>query len=208
MVDEEGAEINVHQTKVLKAGDPRRDTTTIKKAMEKGLSCLRDQNTFTQIREADPPYLIILPSVPVYVLKNVGTAKENPKFRLTVRGHRDQDKAFLVHDSPNLKHPSLRMITSVSVTLGWSPWHRDDDQSSFQCDELTRMIEITPSPEMKLLPNTLLLLNHYLYGISDSGDGWYRKLRQAITRKLLMNQLIGDPSEYIKRENNVTIGMV
>lgn len=67
-------------------------------------------------------------------------------------------------------------------------WSDDAKQAYIQCDQEGRYIVLIPPKEIKLPNNVLLRLLKMLYGLSESGDAWNRKLKAAILQVLKMIQ--------------------
>lgn len=128
-----------------------------------------------------------------------GTLEELYKARMTAGVPRDRFKILMMHDSPNLKHNSVRTISSVASNKSLNMWSKDADQAFSQSDEMTRYIVLIPYPEFNLPPGTLLRIKRFLYVLSESGDAWHRKLNKAIQKSLGMNTLTGDQALYYQK---------
>lgn len=157
-------------------------------------------------RENIPHNAVILPSKFVYAIKNVGTAEEEYKARYAAGGHRDKMKEFMSHYATNLKHRSVRVISSTSANEKLKVWSDDAKQAYIQCDQEGRYIVLILQPEMNLPKHVLLKLLKMLYGLSESGDSWNRKLKAAFTQVLKIIAMTGNQALYVhyQKEQDVT----
>ena len=74
---------------------------------------------------------------------------------------------------------------------------------------MKRPVVSKPAPEFNLPMGTYLLVLKYLYGLADSGDAWYHKLRSILLKILNMVNITGDLSCYmLKDENDILLGIV
>lgn len=62
---------------------------------------------------------------------------------------------------------------------------------------MDRYIALIPPKEFNLPKHVLLRLLEYLYGLSETGDAWNQKLKEALIRILKMTPLTGDPESYM-----------
>lgn len=190
-------ESEVYMTEVLKDSDPRTKNKKAQAGVKKELDDLFEQGMVKLVKAEDiPKDAIILPNRTVYAIKNSGTLEELYKARITAGGHMDDMKELMIHSSVNLKHGSVRMITSTAANKRWKLWSKDADQAFAQCDEMMRTVVLMPAPEFKLPPRTLLRILKFLYGLSESGDAWHQKLKNKIIRKLKMRMITGDQALF------------
>ena len=144
----------------------------------------------------------------VLVIKNKGTNEEIYKARFVVQGHRDREKHFLVHDSPNLRQSSTRLLVAIAAIFGFRRWIHDVRQAYLQPSEkLMRKVYLNPSKEFELSEGELLELLKPLYGLSDSGDYWHRTITRHLTKDMEMNTTVGELSLFIKHVDKKLIGM-
>lgn len=143
----------------------------------------------------------MLPSKMVYAIKNSGTTEERYKARLTAGGHRDREKALLIHNSQNIRHASVRLLISVGATQGWRIWSKDADQAYTQCEDMSRVVVLVPAPEFGLPPGVFLRVRKFLYGLAESGDAWHQKLKKEITVTMKMRSSTSDQALYYKSTN-------
>ena len=102
----------------------------MKDAIQKEIEGLLKRGTFKiVVREEIPRNLNILDGRFILVIKNPNTREEIYKARFVVQGHRDRDKAFLVHASPNLRQESVRPLFAIASIMGFSVWNQDTSQA-------------------------------------------------------------------------------
>lgn len=140
---------------------------------------------------------IVLPSRFVYAIKNAQTLEELYKARQTAGGHCDFMKIMMIHDFSNVRHASVRLVSSTAANLGWIIWTTDAIKGYIQGKYMTRFIVLIPPPELELPPDIVLKVCNFLYGISEAGDAWHQKLRGEISAKLNMGSSIGDQVLYM-----------
>ena len=202
-------EYAVYITEIIEKGDPRYGNTKMKDAIRKEIEGLLERGTFKiVVREEIPNNPNILGGRFVLAVKNPSTKEEVYKARFVVQGHRDRDKAILVHASPNLRQESVRLLFAIASIMGFSVWTQDISQAYLQgSTELMREIFIEPSREFQLSPNQLFKLMKPLYGLSDSGDRWHYTLRKHFIEDLSMKPTTGDLSLYVKHISGQLSGL-
>lgn len=72
-----------------------------------------------------------------------------------------------------------------------------EKQAYKQCDQMSRYFTLIPPKELNYEEGVLLNILKYLYGLSESGDAWHKKLKEALTRVMKMIILTGDSAMYI-----------
>lgn len=75
-------------------------------------------------------------------------------------------------------------------------WSDDTKQAYSQCDEMNRYIALIPPKELNFPKGILLRILKYLYGLSESGDAWNQKLKEALSGVLKMIPMTGDTALY------------
>lgn len=103
----------------------------------------------------------------------------------------------MIHVATNLKHSSVRLISSTSANKKLKVWSDDAKQVYIQCEQEVRYTVLILPPQMNFSKHALLKLLKILYGLSKSGDAWNRKLKSAITQVLIMIGMTGDQALYV-----------
>lgn len=161
----------VHLTEVLKNGDPRTKNSRAAAAVQRELEGLFEQGVFEEVRADQlPPDAVISPSRMVYVIRNIGTLEELYKATLTVGEHLDWLKKMMIQYIANIRHGSVRTITSAAATKKWIIWFRDAVQAYIKADAMYRYIALKTAPEFNMPPSVLWRVTKYLYGLYESGD--------------------------------------
>jgi Reverse transcriptase (RNA-dependent DNA polymerase) len=83
-------------------------------------------------------------------IKNTRTESETFKARYIVRGYRDKEKGFLVHNSSTIRQNYVRLIFSTAAIFGFRIWSQDVRQAYLQSSEtLRRKVYLKPSNEFQ-----------------------------------------------------------
>ena len=151
--------------------------------------------TLTEEITDEPPN--ILPCRFVLAIKhNDGT--EIFKARFVIGGHKDREKAAMVHQSYNLKQSSVKILLALATILGFDVWDLDVKQAYLQSgSKLQRKVFIKPDI-MELDHNELIQIMKPLYGLSESGDYWCETNSKFHIHELLMQQTTGDFALFFK----------
>lgn len=78
-------------------------------------------------------------------------------------GHRDNEKATLIHNSPTLLHRYVRLVLSVVSIMGFKVWTQDVAQAYIQSQNLTRNVYVKPHQIFELDDIKILKLLKTLY---------------------------------------------
>lgn len=109
---------------------------------------------------------------------------------------------MLIHNSPTLRHRSIRLLLSVVGVRKYKVWSQDVSQAYIQSEGLARDVYVKPHPIFQLQPLTLLKLQKPLYGLTDAGDYWSDIFSAHLSGKgeedLGMESTTGDLSLYVK----------
>lgn len=62
-------------------------------------------------------------------IRNAGTSEQTYKAGFVVQGHRDKEKDSIIHNSPTLRHKSVRMVLSIAGLRGFNIWTLDVSQA-------------------------------------------------------------------------------
>ena len=126
-----------------------------------------------------------------------------------MHGHRDKEKAQLVHNATTLRQSSTRVITALAAIMGFRIWSHDISQAYLQsAGTLLREVYLKPSKEFELSANQLLKLLKPLYGLADSGDYWNFTFANHIKNDLHMSNTAGDLSLFFKFANGKLSGLM
>lgn len=132
--------------------------------------------------------------------------KKQPVFkaRFVVQGHRDREKAALVHESTNMRQPSIKVLTAIAAIFGFHLWSTDLSQAYLQSGmKLLQDVYITK--EFRLSPQILLKLLRPLYGLPDAGDYCHATFKRHMKLDLGMKKTFGCLALFLKHVNNQLI---
>lgn len=197
-------------TETLPLNDPRSSLKQFSDAKRRELNGLMKRETWKVVPKSSvAPDANVLSSRFVLSIKDRNLPTEEYKARLVAQGHRDKDKAYLVHDSTNLRQSSIRTISSLSSIKDFQVWSHDVSQAYLQSSELLlRKVYLIPPPELNLPDDQLLLLIKPLYGLPDSGDYWSRTMVHHQEEDLGMKSTCADPALYFKhKDKGILIGI-
>ena len=201
---------DVFLTEVLSPNDPRASSARMSEAKKAEIKGLLERGTFKVIlREEVPPNANVLPGRFVLSIKSTEDGQERFKARYVIGGHRDRQKAFMVHTSQTLQPASVRLMLSFACIFGFEVWTSDVRQAYLQSAEpLSRAIYIgKPSTEFSLDPKQCLQLLTPLYGLCESGDLWHATLDKHHRQDLGMTPLDTDPALYYLVMDNSLAGL-
>lgn len=207
-------EFDTNITKPLNASDPKAASPEFRKAMTDEVDGLKKRGTWKVTFKRD------LPSDPnilggrfVLTLKNVGTGNELAKARYVAQGHRDTEKTTMVHNITTLRQSSTRIIVSVAAVKKFRIFSHDVRQAYFQSSEkLTREVYLQPKERdmehFGITQDQILKLRRPIYGMKDAGDYWGVTVDAHARKDLQLEPLRGDPSLYIKRNEEDVDGLM
>ena len=140
---------NIHLTQDIPSRDSRASSNAAIEAKRKEIAGLISRNTWKIVCETDLPRdANVLGGRFILTLKEAGTEKEFYKARYVVQGHRDKEKAFLVHNSTTLQQQSTKLILSLAAVFGFRIWNQDVTQAYTQSAlKLMRTIFLRPPRE-------------------------------------------------------------
>lgn len=129
--------------------------------------------------------------------------------QFVVQGHADREKEMLLNNENIVCHNSVRILVTNASVHEYRIWTQDFSKSYLQGNELlSRKVYINPPAELELGPRILLRLLKSLYGLSDSGDYWYKIFSKHLREDLERNPTTGDISYFSRRENWGVMGLV
>ena len=146
--------------------------------MDKEIEKFRKYDVYEEVQ--DNPYTYKIPSQ--WVISSKDEKKEGEetyKARLVCLGNLDKKYNLKATDSPTISRESLRMILSTIANLGWRLKSCDVSSAFLQGCELTRTVFMLPPKEFKK-EGIIWRLKKPVYGLSDSGRLWYKKLREKL----------------------------
>ena len=135
------------------------------------------------------------------------------KARYVAQGHRDMDKSYMVHNITNLRQSSTRIIVSVAAIKGFRIFSHDVTQAYFQSEEkLTPQVFLLPKKtdveHFGLSQDEIVELMRPIYSMTDAGDHWGVTIDHHAKDDLGLVPLLGDPSLYIKRNDEDLDGLL
>lgn len=169
-----------------------------------------DRDTFKIVpSQAIPNDASVLPARFVSNIKSDDSV-EKMKARLVIGGHRDPMKKLIVHQSQNVQPSSIRLVLVLAAAHKFTVWTSDVRQAYLQSEQvLSRPVFLRdPVKKFDLGENKALQLLKPLYGLSESGDIWYRILDRHHRSDLEMNPLRSDPALYVRMEQGSLIGIL
>ena len=89
--------------------------------------------------------------------KDGGTAQERYKAKIVALGHKDRQKALMIHVAVPVRIRSLRLLLSISLTLKWEVWLQDTNQAYCQGKPLIRYVALKAHPLFEYPENTYLI---------------------------------------------------
>lgn len=185
-------------TEVLQPGDPRTRNSLAASAVKKELYRLFEQQLFEEVHEKDVPHdAVILPSKMVYAIKNTGTNEEVYKAWVVAGGQLDRMKRLIIHNSMNFRHGSIRLTVSTTEIKKWNLWFKDAVQAYIQAEKITRYVALLPAPEFDPRPHIFLRLLKFLYGLSESCDACFTKLKRLLMMVFKMIMMASHQALYI-----------
>lgn len=178
MRDDEGGTSAVHLIHAFPVSDSRAASPSSISAVQDNLNGLLSRDV---IRLVDRRTFLSkgshLSGRIIRCLMNVGTSAENFKARFLVQGHRDSEKAVLLHDSATLRQSSIRLILSVASSFRLSVWALYINQTYTISSPTTRQIFIKPDHAFGIDPNIVFQIRHPLHGLAHAEDAWWESLR-------------------------------
>lgn len=196
-------EAGVQVTEVLQPTDPRSSSPAAQAAVEKELRGLIERGTFRVVlRQEMTKGKKPLTGKMVLAIKALGEPEEKYKGRFVVRGFGDPAKQNMLHNSPNLRPESIRLLLALASILGFRVWTIDITQAFLQAAaENLRDIYLEGgehSAELDLSADEVLQLMRPLYGLADAGDRWHHTLAHHHLSDLNMESLVSERSLYYK----------
>ena len=212
--DEQSSDAAILLNQVIEPTDQRADSEEFDKAKRKEVSGLEKRNTWRTVRKDSLPLRPnILGGQFVLSLKNVGTDCELPKARYVAQGHRVLDKPFMVHNITTLRQSSTRIIVSVAAIKSFRLFSHDMTQAYLQSDEtLTRKVFLLPKRKdmghFRISEKEIPQLLRPIYDMTDASDYWGVTVDNHAKNDLGLVPLLGDPSLYIKRNEEDVDGLL
>lgn len=202
-------DIPIFISEAVPLSDKRATEPKFTEAKKKELRGLLERGTFEMVlRQEVPSNAKVLRGRFVLVIKDVGTGEERYKARYVVQGFDDPAKKAAVHNSPNIRHESSRLLLAMASILGFEVWTQDISQAFLQAATANmREIYLEAPKELRLSAEMVLKLMKPLYGLCDSGDRWHHTLRHHHLSDMQMEPLTTDPSLYFRRIGDRLVGL-
>jgi Reverse transcriptase (RNA-dependent DNA polymerase) len=143
--------LSVGITECLHPSDPRGLSEEFIAAKKIEIKGLIDKGTWRIAKKQSlPKDANILHGRSLLTIKNTRTESETFKARYIVRGYRDKEKGFLVHNSSTIRQNYVRLIFSTAAIFGFRIWSQDVRQAYLQSSEtLRRKVYLKPSNEFQ-----------------------------------------------------------
>jgi Reverse transcriptase (RNA-dependent DNA polymerase) len=140
------ADVPVYVTEAVENKDPRSNGPEFSAAKQKELLGLLERGTFKVVlREEIPKNAPVMKGRFVLVIKNRETDHEVYKARYVVQGFLDPLKQRAVHNSPNLRQDTSRLVMALASICGFEAWTLDISQAFLQAaNENMRDIFLQP----------------------------------------------------------------
>lgn len=201
----------IHSVEILKTTDPRYSSEASRKAIRDEIIGLESRGVFTIVDEKDiPADAIVLGMKIILAIKDGGTAEERYKARIVALGHRDRQKALLIHVAVPVRIRSLRLLLCFALPFEWDVWLEDTNQAYCQGKPLHRYIVLKAHPLFGYPEGTYLRLILPLYGLSEAGDHWDQQLKEVLRDELKATATTTDKSLFYWRPEPVKrlLGMI
>lgn len=170
--------VDILLSEKLEQSDPRLRSEEFIHTKRTEINGLKRRDTWdaTPIQDA-PPGSYVIGGRFACEIKNANTNSPQPKARFVCQGYEDAIKDFMVHNSPSLRHTSVKIIVSIAAVRSFLLACLDFNQAYLQSeDTMSRSICFKPRKEdlsiLEVGSNMVLKLKKPLYGICDSGDYW------------------------------------
>ena len=197
----------VFMTEVIHPSDPRAEK--LKEAKKKEIQGLIDRRTWKIVlKDEVPADANVLGGRFVLAIKDEGTRNEVWKARFVVQGYRDKLKTSLVHNNPNVRPHSVRLLIGLASVFGFRLFSTDVTQAYLQnADQLVRDVYLKPSKEFELALDKILKLLKPLYGLADSGEYWGKTLSEHLLKDIGMKSTLRDEAVFYKMMKNSLAGL-
>jgi Reverse transcriptase (RNA-dependent DNA polymerase) len=147
--------------------------------MQKELLRLLECRTFKAVlREEIPTNAPVMKGRFVLVIKSRDTDQEVYKAGYVVQGFLDPLKLRAVHNSPNMRQDTSRLVLALASICGFEVWTLDISQAFLHAANETCMkFPAVAKRNGAFVRHVFLKLMKSLYGLFDSGDRWPHTLR-------------------------------
>jgi Reverse transcriptase (RNA-dependent DNA polymerase) len=205
-IDRDKEQILVSET--ISSTDPRATSPEAAAAKRKKIAGLIARNTWKIVCKQDVrDSANILDGRFILTIKDVNTGNQFFKARYVVQGHKDCEKAQLVHNSTTLTQSSTNLILSFAALFRFRVWNQDVTQAYTQSAlALMRKIFLQPAKNdldyFEMTSDEVLQLLRPLYGLADAGDYWNVTMVDHMLNDLGLARTDSDLSLFYSRLNN------
>jgi Reverse transcriptase (RNA-dependent DNA polymerase) len=195
-------------SETISSTDPRATSPEAAAAKRKEIAGLIARNTWKIVCKQDVrDSANILGGRFILTIKDVNTGNEFFKARYVVQGHKDREKAQLVHNSTTLMQSSTKLILSFAALFRFRVWNQDVTQAYTQSAlALMRKIFLQPAKKdlnyFEMTSDEVLQLLRPLYGLADAGDYWNATMVDHMLNDLGLFRTDSDLSLFYNRLNN------
>jgi hypothetical protein len=167
------------------------------KAVESELESWRRFGAVKRVEAREAEKRGVVGSRFIYTHKDLGGGETKPKARLVAKGFQDPDKDTLTCAAPTAHKSSLRLALAICAMMGWSPNSIDIKTAFLQGEPIQREVYLRPPREAGEPPNILWRLLKSVYGLIDSPERWFAKVKSVLVGELGGKQCTLDPAVFV-----------
>jgi hypothetical protein len=199
--EHDSSSVSVFLSEAIQPCDPKFSSPEAVEARSREIAGLVQRGTWeVTLRSELPSSANVLDGRFVMTIKDTGTDRECVKARYVIKGHKDVEKQWLVHNSPSLRQGSIKLLVALAAIFGFRIWSLDVSQAYLQSAEtLMRDVYLDPKHDrdvFHLSSEQCLKLLRPLYGLADSGDYWHSTFLKHTKSDLEMITTFTDASFF------------
>ena len=126
------------------------------------------------------------------------------KARLCIEGNFEENRHLIPVDSPTVNPISIRLITTIGVSRGYTFQTADVQRAFLQSDKPGRDVFVRPPLEMGLPRNKVLKLKRTCYGLVDASRAFFIKQGKELTNMEFRPSNL-DPALFIHKRRGEEI---